>query len=323
MKQCLAILALAFAVLLASADQIVTRSADIIDCTVIKIDDHKIAYRKANETFDREINKGEVFKIKYTNGSEDIITTVQSAPDATPTAGAGNSNTKLVSTEPDWAQFPQSSKAYQIGDWYSENGIEGIVIWTTEDGMHGRIIHPQKFNNSKFKRPLAFFTGPKNISLGMNDLNNGYANWASLSKFMHDNPQYPMEMFPVAAHINSLGDGWYLPSIGELQYLHELRKRTVHYQGENTKFNGKTVTWAKVLNDVSKKHGGNKHDDYYKLSSTEEYSKGGANAIGQSLFGYPREPQFVLLRLEDTETEPVKPIVRNEGFIPYYALHLF
>lgn len=306
------------------ADQIITRNADIIECIVLNIGDRIITYKKGGESFQREIPREDVFKIKYDNGSEDIITT---APAQGGSSNASSTQTvsdgQLVSTEPDWSQFPKPSKKYQIGDWYSENGVEGIVIWTTEDGLHGRILHPKKFNNAKFRKPIAFFIGPTNLSIGMNDRDNGYSNWLKLLEFMQSNPQFGLEMYPIPSHIMSLGEGWYLPSIGELKYLKELRGRIIHYQGENAKFDGKTVKWYKILNEVSKAHGGSKHDDYYQLSSTEMYSNGGANATLGTLFGDPQEAQYSLLKLEDCEDLPVKPIVRNKGFIPYYAFHLF
>lgn len=307
------------------ADQIVTRDADVIDCKVVSVNDMTVTYTKNGETFNREIPRGDVFKIKYDNGDEEMITISHGSqnnhdmPVSIPTKPD-----ELEVTEPDWYSMPPASKDYHIGDWYSENGVEGIVIWTTSDGRHGRLLYPKKFNHEKFKLPLAFFTGDPTIPIGMHDRANGYTNWEKLQSFRSANPQFGPEMFPIPTQIESLGAGWYLPSIGELVYLSQLRDTEVTYQGEHSKFNGKTVKWSKVLNHVSKQHGGHKHDEYYSLSSSELYSKGGATALNMGLFGDPREPQFCLLKLEDgTSNLQMLPIIRHLGKIPYYAFHLF
>lgn len=94
------------------------------------------------------------------------------------------------------------------------------------------------------------------------------------------------------------------------------------YTGENLKFEGKTVKWSKIINHVSKSHGGEKHDDYYRLSSTEVYAPGGASATFQSLYGDPQLPQFALLKFTSEESPRTKAFVRTKG-LPFYAFHLF
>ena len=120
----------------AFADKIITTAADIIECTVSEIGDDVVKYRKPDETFVREIARTKVFKIKYDSGSEDVlkgdsrIATEQSAPEPAQQSG-------LVSTEPNWSTFAPAPRDYHIGDWYSENGVEGVVIYTTDDFRHG------------------------------------------------------------------------------------------------------------------------------------------------------------------------------------------
>lgn len=85
------------------ADQIVTREADIIDCKVTAIDESMVKYRKPDEKFDREINRGDVFKIRYDNGEEEIFTgntavTPASQPTSQSRSGAQYQNTE---THPD------------------------------------------------------------------------------------------------------------------------------------------------------------------------------------------------------------------------------
>lgn len=306
----------------ALADNIITRSADTIECTVTHIDDNKVTYRRPGENFDRQLNLSDVFKIKYDNGTEDIFAKSAATPADTPPAQAASA-IDLVDTEPDWDSMKPASKVYRIGDWYSENGVEGIVIWTTPDGLHGRIINTQVLNSKTFKRPKPIFTGPVDVALGMNDRSNGYANWCSLKKFMAENQQFTPEMFPLYQLVNDLGEGWYVPSIKELAYYNQLRETQVAYSGMHIKFNGKTVKWGKIFNHVSKSHKGQSLDKFITLSSTEFYSPGGASRTFSVLYGDPDEAQYVLTKYQTDSEDPFKATVRNIGYYPNYAFHLF
>lgn len=318
-------LALIWCVIPVLADSIITRGADIIECKVTQVGDNSVKYRKTGEKFDREISRGDVFKIKYDNGEEELIQPVAAPQSQSRPQGSGVSpyaTYRNTETEPDWSAFPPASRQYKTGDWYSENGVEGIVIWTTPDGRHGRIINKRKFNDSKLRAPVPFFKGAAYFPLGMSDRSNGYANHLALTQFVDSHPEYGPEMFPVLAILEDLGSGWYLPSIMELEYFYRLRDTEVVYAGENAKFNGKRVKWHKILNDVSKSHGGQKHDNVYLISSTEVYSEGGASATFETLYGDPKNPQFALLKFDEL-TEPYeKPFVRTRG-LPFYAFHLF
>lgn len=303
------------------ADLIVTRSSENIYCKVLAVNDNLITYRISGETFDRELPISDVFKIKYDNGEEDNFANTFVEAESSGVTLSETGRYINMETEPDWGALPPAQRKYQIGDWYNENGVEGIVIWITPDGRHGRIVHKNKWNAALFKKPVAFFTGPTDVSLGMSDLTNGYANMLALKDFMLRNPQYTMEMFPVQEILSQLGDGWYLPSIKELVYFYGLRNSQVAYNGDNPKFRGKTVSWQKIIDSVSKQHGGQKHDDYYQLSSTETFCQNPASVTFEALYGDPASQQFALFKL--TEGKECKPIVRNKGKIPFYAFHLF
>lgn len=314
----------------ALADSIITRSADIIECKVTQVGDAVVKYRKAGENFDREISRGDVFKVKYDNGEEECFPAAgqyDNAPVARQAAGMQNRvaprsyvNTE---TEPDWSAFPPASRQYHVGDWYSENGVEGIVIWTTPDGRHGRIINKKKFNDSKMRAPSPFFKGKTDFALGMTDRSNGYANLLAMNKFIASYPGNVADDFPITRIISTLGPGWYLPSIMEIEYFDRLRDTEVVYAGENQKFAGKRVKWHKIIDNVSKAHGGDKLNYAYLLSSTEVYAAGGASATFETLYGDPKDPQFALLKFDGViEGSNVKPYLRNRG-LPFLAFHLF
>lgn len=306
------------------ADQIILKNTEIIECKVSVVDELSIKYRKNGEKFDREIIKSDVFKVKYENGDEDFFGSQPVHNNSTETnlANTAANTYEHVETEPEWNALPESSKVYHIGDWYCENGVEGVVIWTTPDGKHGRILHKNKWNNLALKNPPAFFTGPTNISLGMNDSANGLANMNALKSFMEKNPQYTSDMFPTPQIIFNLGEGWYIPSIKELIYLLWLRKNDIAYSGDNPDYRGKKMKGAKLINSVLKKHGGKSHNDDEMLSSTESFSEGNGSSIGRLLEGTPETSQFTLLRIEGKN---VKEFIRNKRGYAYsvYAFHLF
>lgn len=60
------------------------------------------------------------------------------------------------------------------------------------------------------------------------------------------------------------------------------------------------------------------------MSSTEVYSQGGASAPFRVLYGDTDKPQYAVLKYDVEITGLViKPVVRNEGKVPFYAFHIF
>lgn len=248
-------IAFLFSVVVAKSDQLVTTSAEIIECEVKIIKDNSVVFRKPGESFDREMDRSNIFKVKFNNGTEEMLQTGNSSKSSNPGVGTvkqtrfkGND---VIESEPDWSAYPPASKAYQIGDWYNENGVEGLVIWTTEDGRHGRLLYPKKLIKATLTGGVKFFTGSKDYELGLNDYANGYANWQRIKYLIDNDPNYSIEMFPLYEYLNQEAPGWYLPAIKELQYLHQLCLKEINYNGKKTK-------WEKVIPDIVKSHTGKK-----------------------------------------------------------------
>ena len=128
-------IAILFYVATVNADQLVTKGAEIIDCEIKVIKENSVVYRKPGESFDREMDRSNIFKVKFNNGTEEIFNTGITSQNTNPGVGTvkqtkfkGND---IIESEPDWSSFPPASKAYKIGDWYNQNVVEGLVIWTT------------------------------------------------------------------------------------------------------------------------------------------------------------------------------------------------
>ena len=104
------------AILPGQADELVMRDASSWKGKVIEVRPDRILFRKDNESFDREVNVAKVFKIKYDNGTEDIMQTDNA------TSGAQNRVAGMeciadgryvhVSTRPDYSSLPPASHSY-------------------------------------------------------------------------------------------------------------------------------------------------------------------------------------------------------------------
>ncbi|MDE5868767.1 MAG: hypothetical protein K2H18_00920, partial [Muribaculaceae bacterium] len=204
-----------------SADEIVLRDATSLNGVVKEVRPDKVLFRKRGENFDREISVDKVFKIKYDNGTEEKLATVSSPvrKDETSVDYIRNGRYYNVSTQPNYSVFPPASKVYYVGDWYSENGVEGIVVETTPDGRHGRIISHKDAPLKNFNNGHGWgfwFKGGKDVPIGTNDRSNGYANLQKLRAFQKAHPEYDSQMFPVQTALDEWGSGWYVPSIDEM-----------------------------------------------------------------------------------------------------------
>lgn len=285
------------------ADDIITVDADIIRCKVTEISDQLIKYRKPGESFDREIHPSKVFKIKYANGEEDKVEhkeQVPVAPAGTAQAGRTISNAvPLISTPTDYSDLQPAEKIYNIGDWFSENGLEGVVVEVTPDGRHGKIVHPNKFGYFLLNHGFATYTGPKRVQVGMNDKTNGYNNYLKLLQFVDQYSDVTLADFPMQNEISKSGEGWYVPSVEEAQALLNLKKQKVqNYKGEVAKLKGKNTNLLKIVNENLKKHNADQiRANYVIMTSTEFWSYGGKSSSYHTLFGDPDQPQFVVYKV--------------------------
>lgn len=345
MKKIIILLQLALMVVTpALADKIVTKDAAIIDCKVSLINDNNVVYRKPGEAFDREMERSKILKIKYDNGTEEILS---QQPVATPkpvTAAKSlpvsiyngknpkSPNANVYKTEPDWSQFPPASRPYSIGEWYDENGVQGIVIWTTPDGRHGRILHPESFNNSG--ESFRFFTEKSSDCFGMQDFGNGYANWQALKQFLATHPQYSEDMFPIYKKAKQLGEGWYLPSLNELLDFSVTSYTKTKYQGPIEKFRGKNVIWGKIFDYVAKTHVDKSlySTGNMPVSSTEVWDEGLTTSSTAAAQGECTVPQYALLKLyiplsgalrNDPKKIVGKSVTKDYKYNRYYLFHLF
>ena len=100
-------------------------------------------------------------------------------------------------------------KTYKVGDYYNENGKEGVVFEVWDNGRHGKIV---SMTQSTSKLQWVSDKIEENRFVGADNENNGMHNMALISSIQDWQNKYPAFKWCV-----DLGEGWYLPSIEELK----------------------------------------------------------------------------------------------------------
>ena len=128
---------------------------------------------------------------------------------------------------------------YAVGDYYCENGKQGVVFEVSADGMHGKIVWGSAIANWQHK-------GTKPVLIGATDSENGISNAQKIKNL----PDW-RNTYGVFVACAKLGEDWYLPAI------EEVRKINVHRDLIDATF------------DALKQYGGMKDVSYRKLKDWE------------------------------------------------------
>ena len=103
-----------------------------------------------------------------------------------------------------------TSAPYKVGDYYNENGKEGVVFEVSADGRHGKIVSMKQSVEGLLK--WSADSAEKTRLIGANSKSNGAANMAKVKAISGWQTKYPAFKW-----CDDLGEGWYLPSIEELK----------------------------------------------------------------------------------------------------------
>ena len=124
----------------------------------------------------------------------------------------------------------QAAKTYKVGDYYNENGKEGVVFDVWDDGRHGKIVSLDQSTER-----LQWCTDEqydKEIVVGADSKSDGKANTDKVMA-RSDSDQYPAFTW-----CRNKGADWYLPAIDELELLllndnvHDAVNKTLAQKGE-------------------------------------------------------------------------------------------
>lgn len=244
MKRLLILLCGALCALPAAAqDIILLRDASEIRADVKEVDERSIAYRNfGDETGPlRRIGRDRVVSITYANGEKEVYT-----DSADPSASASG---EAYGDDYPW---PPVSRSYRIGDLFSEGGVEGIVVRVDALGQHGLVM-------SVCGDWLAYDTGIGMVynQLLCTDRNDGWANQCRLDRFL-TSAGLSWDGFPAFAWCRSLGPGWYLPAIGELECLWHFSA-----DGSAPRNMGQMIRICKRINELSRTYGGEDSIDWF------------------------------------------------------------
>lgn len=111
----------------------------------------------------------------------------------------------FVGVVPRPAAAPLRPRTYAVGDYYNENGKEGIVFEVDATGRHGKIMALRDLPEK-----LAWCTKveyDKRVETGAADKEDGMKNLQIIQQI----PGW-QEKYPAFAGCAALGEGWYLPA---------------------------------------------------------------------------------------------------------------
>lgn len=278
MKRVIIILICAFSgcMSLFAQDLIVKTDNVEIKAKVTEVSSQEIRYKRFSN-IDGPIYVLPVVELKYIqyqNGERDIFNESPTAAVVAESAVVASelttqpivehsklSTTESVPLDPSGAsQRVVAGAKYEIGDYYSANGVEGVVCVLDEDKLHGLIISLEEMY-----LPWAIFRKDKLVVVGASDKSDGVSNMKIIEEYIANN-NLSWSDFPAFNWAKELGAGWYIPSIDELLQIGS------NYNGGNRMSIDKSV--RSDFNDRLKKNGGERMDRMmYYFSSTERDEK--------------------------------------------------
>ena len=161
---------------------------------------------------------------------------------ATVTVAEGGTATVNATLTKQTSQTSSSSgKIYKVGDYYDENGKQGVVFEVSADGRSGKIV---SMKQSAEKLQWSSDGAEQERLIGANSETNGAYNMAKVKAISGWRDKYPA--FKWCA---DLGEGWYLPSIEELKVftlntaIHDAVNRTLIARGDKKLYNRGEKGW--------------------------------------------------------------------------------
>ena len=173
-----------------------------------------------------------------------------------------------------------TSAPYKVGDYYNENGKEGVVFEVSADGQHGKIV-----SMTQSSKILPWSSDEVEVKrlIGADSMTDGAYNMAKVKAVVNWHRKYPA--FKWCA---DWGEGWYLPSIEELKKftlddaIYDAVNRTLTSKGGEKLFNRGDLEWYWSSTESNKQYDG-KFCAWYVFMRD-----GDANYDGKYLDGYVR-----------------------------------
>ncbi len=112
-----------------------------------------------------------------------------------------------------WQQSISGVKTYKVGDYYNENGKQGVVIEVRDGGSHGKIV-----SMTQTELPWSDKSGQRQI-IGANSNINGAYNMSIITAI----PKWE-EKYHAFKWCADLGEDWYLPTTEDLRTIYRNKK---------------------------------------------------------------------------------------------------
>ena len=256
----LSLAALCCALTAAAQDLIVKTDAAKIEAKVIEITPEAVRYKRFSNpdgpTYVLPV--AQIHYIQYANGEKEYYTKTIPATPLTPATPA----TPAIPAVPEApAVQPVSGgryvlKQYEIGEFYDQNGIRGVICQLSDDRQHGLVVSLDEIylHWSEFRKPDLRLAGADNRT-------DGEANMEKVAQYIAAN-NLSWDDFPAFKWCRDKGEGWYLPAIDELLTIGH------NYNGGTRVQNNRQA--RNKFNDALKDAGGKRMDRLvYYFSSTE------------------------------------------------------
>lgn len=243
----------------AAQDLIVKTDATKVEAKVTEITPDAVRYKRFSNpdgpTYVLPV--ADIDYIRYANGEKERFRAAETVPavpltPATPVAAAPAAQAPVQQAAP--VQYV--AKEYQIGEFYDQNGVKGVVCMLTEDRRHGLII-----SLDEIYLPWSEFRKPDLRVAGADDRIDGMGNMEKVAAYIAEN-NLSWDDFPAFKWCRDKGEGWYLPAIDELLTIGH------NYNGGTRVQNNRQA--RNKFNDALKDAGGKRMDRLvYYFSSTE------------------------------------------------------
>ena len=270
MKKTILLLLAAFCGVLtvAAQDLIIKADASKVEAKVTEITPEAVRYKRFSNpdgpTYVLPVS--EISYIQYANGEKEYFKAAASIPATPLTPALPAEEPATVSAAPEApAASPAGGvkyvvKEYEIGEFYNQNGIKGVVCMLSDDRQHGLVISLDEIylHWSEFRKPDLRVIGTDNRS-------DGSVNMEKVAAYIAEN-NLSWDDFPAFKWCREKGEGWYLPSIDELLNIGH------HYSGGTRVQSSRQA--RNRFNNALKNNGGKRMDRLvYYFSSTEKDEK--------------------------------------------------
>ncbi len=132
---------------------------------------------------------------------------------------------------------------FKVGDIYNSNGLKGLVVDVDASGKHGLLLSLTESDKD--------WLADKSLEMETNAFfeDDGMKNMEAIAKYIEESNS-SWDKFPLFAWARSLGNGWYIPSRGELMTIWK------NLNGGNLDFNKKGCKLWKIHDNIVKNAGG-------------------------------------------------------------------